>query len=150
MTAQAYKIGGTMKPELKFGRWVITEKGEGAVYIQKHLGGGHSVMIGDKYVHRDHVEPDLNAPPMNGDEVIGECIGSTGSHASGQYVGLDSDGRHVISNRNIGLVPCISVRHPQPSKREELEKLLDRYSCYKSFDTKCLADQIDKIYTEDL
>ena len=147
MTAQAYKIGGTMKPELKFGRRVITEKGEGAVYIQKHLAGGHSVMIGNKYVHRDYVKPDLTASPMNGDEVEGYTDRKIGI---GRYVGIMADGRHLIETEMGSFLFCDSVRHPQPSKRERIKELLRKRESFSRdivFDDE-FVDEIMKI-TED-
>ena len=141
-----------MKPELKLGRPVLAYNNRECDAVKaKYVCGcrdGHMILIKGAIEHRFHAKPDLSTPPMNGDEVIGKYIGTTGSHVGGQYVGLDRDGRHVISNRNIGLVPCISARHPQPSKRERVIEFLNSY--YYPCNAEKITDQIDKIYTEDL
>ena len=144
-----------MIPELKLGRKVVAWKNnvdlvKGRYLIYQPYEQEHWILDDTGFIMPfQHVKPDLNAPPMNGDEVEGAPGDWLSGAIFGTYVGVDKNGHHVIDNRSHGLVRCVSVRHPQPSKREELEKLLDRYSCYKSFDSKCLADQIDKIYTED-
>ena len=146
------KEGKSMKPELKFGRPVLAWNNRECDAIKaKYVYGckdGHIILIQGAIEHRFHVKPDLDAPPMNGDEVIGEYIGSTiGSPVTGQYVGLDRNGQHVIDNRSHGLVRCVSVRHPQPSKRERVEEFLNSY--YYPCNAEKIADQIDKIYTEE-
>ena len=91
----------------------------------------------------DNVELDPDGQPMNGDEVIGEY---SGERIPGQYVGVDRKGNQIIDNERIGLVPCISARHPQPSTRERVIEFLNSY--YYPCNAEKIADQIDKIYTE--
>ena len=141
------------KIELKFGRpciaWDYNGIEKPGIYLHEE-SGVYCVHLNDHRVYWFcNVKPDPNGQPMNGDEVDGYADKSK-KLGHGRYIGLMADGRHIIETERGGFIYCEHVRHPQPSKREELEKLLDRYSCYKSFDSKCLADQIDKIYAEDL
>ena len=139
------------QPELKFGRvcivWNKNQPERKGIYVKTNKLSGEIYAI-DEYANLgwyEHAKPDLNAPPMNGDEVIGEYISTTGFHVSGEYVGRDRDGKHVISNRNIGLVPCISVRFPHPSKRDKLREYLYEIGIKDFTDPEKIIDKILKI-----
>ena len=138
-----------MKPELKLGRPVLAYNNRECDAVKaKYVCGcrdGHIILIRGAIEHRFHAKPDLDATPMNGDEVIGE-FGV--EDITGQYVGIDRDGYHVIDNERIGLMPCDHVRHAQPSKRERVEEFLNSY--YYPCNAEKIANEIDKIYTEDL
>ena len=145
-----------MKPELKVGRKVIAwednvdpVKGRYIKYgSQEHwiLDDTGSIMP------FQHVKPDLDATPMNGDEVEGYTDPDR-KIGTGRYVGIMADGRHLVETEMGAFLFCDSVRHPQPSKRERvIETLKTHEEIVTAIVTRNrlerLADEILKI-TED-
>jgi len=115
------------KIELKLGRPVIVDSGRRGTYINPHSKiGSHYVLIGGSVVMCHHVEPDLEAPPMNGDEVDGYADKSK-KLGHGRYIGFSVSGRHIIETERRGFIYCEHVRHSQPTKREQLMSLVKVY-----------------------
>ena len=141
-----------IQPELKFGRKVIAwnnnfdpVKGRYIIY------GSHEQehwILDDtgSIVSFLHVKPDLDATPMNGDEVEG-YDGKSRKLGHGRYLGLLVDGRQLVQTEGSRFLFCDSVRFPQPSKRDRVEEFLNSY--YYPCDAEKIANEIDKIYTED-
>ena len=145
-----------MKPELKFGRrciaWNDEEPTEQGVYIYDDGDSevNHVVLLdgGAGIGHFDHVKPDLTAEPMTGDEVEVSDDGKIWDHRR-FYVGQGKDGRHCVNNKHENFELRKYVRFPQ-SKRERVKEAIRSWqesSKVPMYDD--LADQIDKIYTEE-
>lgn len=138
------------QPELKFGRPVIAWDDDDlktGIYIC-HDGtdySPHGVYDPDirDVNYFNNAKPDLSAPPMNGDEVIGKY---GAEEITGRYIGLDRNGYHVIDNERVRLICCGAVRHPQPSKRERVIDIITNIQI--DSDPGDVADEILKI-TED-
>ena len=98
-----------------------------------------------------HVKPDLDATPMNGDEVEGYTDRKIGT---GRYVGIMADGRHLIETEMGSFLFCDSVHLPQPSKRDRVIETLKTHeeivtaNIVTRSSLEKLADEILKI-TED-
>jgi len=107
------------KIELKFGRKVVAWK--------------------------NNVEPDLEAPPMNGDEV--EVSKNRIDWHKRTYIGKCLSGEYITDGEE-GLGRWTYARFPQQSKRERVEELLDSFRDQKLWKHET-ADQIEKIYTEE-
>ena len=154
-----------MKPELKLGRKVVAwsrdgDKKDKGTYLayDKTMYKPHLVLIwnkdmGGEYcpvaVFYKHVKPDLSAPPMNGDEVEVSSSGKFWRENLRLYIGKDPEGFHVTKKRGSDLMEKFEyVRHPQPSKRERVIDIITNIQF--DSDPGDVADQIDKIYTEDL
>ena len=147
-----------MKPELKFGRrciaWNDEEPTEQGVYIYDDGDSevNHVVWLdgGAGIGHFDHVKPDLTATPMNGDEVEVSDDGKIWIKYE-KYIGINDNGRHVSEGGEGFQVLWKYVRFPQQSKRERVKEAIRSWqesSKVPMYDD--LADQIDKIYKEDL
>ena len=141
------------QPELKLGRRVIAWSDEDptehkGVYIYDDGGSELNYVVwldGDAVIsHFDHVKPDLTAEPMNGDEVeVSDDGNSWLSAVYGHY--------NVINKKHYTMqgVPFNHVRFPQ-SKRDRVKEAIRSWqesSKVPMYDD--LADQIDKIYTEE-
>ena len=138
-----------MKPELKVGRKVIAwEDNVDPVKGRYIKYGSHEQehwILDDtgSIMPFQHVKPDLDATPMNGDDVEGY----TGEiKRVGRYIGKRADGLDMIECGGM-LIIVDYVRHPQPSKRERVIEFLNSY--YYPCNAEKIADQIDKIYTEE-
>ena len=143
-----------MKPELKFGRKVIAwEDNVDPVKGRYIKYGSHEQehwILDDtgSIMPFQHAKLDPEGEPINGDEVEGAPGDWLSGAIFGTYVGVDKNGHHVIDNRSHGLVRCVSVRLPQPSKREMVIEFLNSY--YYPCNAEKIADQIEQIYTEGL
>ena len=146
-----------MKPELKLGRHVIAwndgdsreSKGE---FISQDIHGDSWVLeYGDDSPRCfDNVKPDLTAEPMNGDEV--EVSDNKKRWLPPRlYVGKTKDGRHFTGGDfNCDVSSWNAVRFPQQSKRDRIKEAIISWqysSTFPLYDD--LANQIDKIYTEE-
>ena len=152
-----------MKPELKLGRrciaWNDEDLTEQGVYIYDDGDSevNHVVWLdgGAGIGHFDHVKTDLTAEPMNGDEVE---YGYEGEHFEyhgtgilcGEYIDPQGTKSFAIVTGKGELRLCKHVRFPQQSKRERVKEAIRSWqesSKVPMYDD--LADQIDKIYTEE-
>ena len=135
-----------MKPELKFGRPVLAYHNRECDAVKaKYVCGcsdGHMILIRGAIAHRFHVKPDLDADPMNGDEV--EFSDNDTLWCTGVYGHYNETNKKHYSMQG---VPFDNVRFPQPSKRERVIEFLNSY--YYPCNAEKIADQIDKIYTEE-
>ena len=136
-----------MKPELKLGRPVLAGDAEPLTTKGKYLRpamNGHYILWDNSqapYWYR-HVKIDLTAEPMNGDEVEVSDDGNLWlSAVYGHY--------NVLSKKHYTMqgVPFNHVRFPQQSKRDRVRYFIEHES--HGFSAEEIADQIDKIYTED-
>ena len=143
-----------MKPELKLGRPVIAWNNSGpeeykGEFISQDIHGDSWVLEYGDVSPRcfDNVKPDLTAEPINGDEVE-VSDNKKHWHPPRLYVGKTKDGRHFTGGDfNCDVSSWNHVRFPQQSKRERVVEVLKRHSLANF---SAIADQIDKIYTEDL
>ena len=147
--------------ELKFGRKVVAwswdgDKKDKGAYLayDKTMYKPHLVLIwnkdmGGEYcpvaVFYKHVKPDLSAEPMNGDEV--ECSDDKINWDRVFFIGKTKNQRYITESFAGEPLEFKYVRHPQPSKREMVIEFLNSY--YYPCNAEKIADQIDKIYTED-
>ena len=140
-----------MKPELKLGRRVLTGDNKPALYINKCYDGyhdGHNVLMPKGIVFTRHVKIDPTSEPMNGDEVEVSDDGSRW-YPPRLYIGWVEDGWHFAGDNNYNLARWKYVRLSQ-SKRDRIKEAIRSWqesSTVPMYDE--LADQIDKIYTED-
>ena len=148
--------------ELKFGRKVVAwswdgDKKDKGTYLayDKTMYKPHLVLIwnkgmGGEYcpvaVFYKHVKPDLDATPMNGDDVECRITGQSTFYCKGRYVEQRGDGLHGVEVDG-DISYWNQVRFPQPSKRERVEEFLNSY--YYPCNAEKIANEIDKIYTED-
>ena len=127
--------------ELKFGRPCIVDYGSlvstKAKYIQAY-DDGHHVLIDSGIIFTHNVKPDLSAPPMNGDEV--ECSDDKINWDRVFFIGKTKNQRYITESFAGEPLEFKYVRHPQPSKREQLIDLINkRKSIHKMlFSTKSL------------
>ena len=142
-----------MKPELKLGRpviaWNDSDPQEYAGTFISNSSKGNWVLLdgANTPASFDNVKPDLTAEPMNGDEVE-VSDDKKHWHSPRLYVGKTKDGRHFTGGDfNCDVSSWNHVRFSQQSKRDRVLKLLYKPTLYCMPE---LADQIDKIYTEDL
>ena len=137
--------------ELKFGRPVLAWNYKGieksGIYLHKE-SGVHCVYVNDHSIYWfTNAKPDLTAEPMNGDGV--ECLRHHDNRwVTARFVGLNSIKEPVVDIGDGVAVRALKVRHPQPSKRDRVREFLNSY--YYPCNAEKIADQIDKIYTEDL
>ena len=144
-----------MKPELKIGRKVVAWEDNVDPVKGRYIKYGsheqeHWVLddTGSIMPFR-HVKPDLDADPMNGDEV--EVSDNNKKWIRAQYFGYDvNSDTHIVGLCQNGVISIAGhwkyARHPQPSKRERVIEFLNSY--YYPCNAEKIADQIDKIYTE--
>jgi len=142
-----------MKPELKFGRKVIAwedyidpVKGD---YIKFQPDGGHWVLGDDgRIMPHQRVEIDLDADPMNGDdvEVSNNAVSYIPQHY--RYIGQRNDGLHTVEQNGIESI-FRYVRFPQQSKRDRIKEAIRSWQESSTVPFDDLADQIEKIYTEE-
>ena len=143
-----------MKPELKLGRPVLAGDTEPLIakgkYLYPRLNGHYILSDKTGEVYRfQHAKPDLTAPPMNGDEVEVSNDAVAYMPQYYRYIGQRDDGLHTVEKNDIESI-FRHVRHPQPSKRERVEGYIRGMTeRLNGLSPKEIADQIDKIYTED-
>ena len=146
------------QPELKLGRRVIawndndSTEHRGVFMYNDNSGYMENwVLLDGDYPAGpfENVRIDFTAPPMNGDEVEGlhytdKWVGKA------RYIGEKLDGSHMIEVMGLELAMIVSkVRHPQPSKRERVEDVLDAFRDSKLWKHEAFVE-IDKIYKKDL
>ena len=142
-----------MKPELKLGRRVIAWNSVPYEYkgtfISNSSKGVWVLMAGTNTPRCfDNVKPDLTAEPMTGDEVEGSnykdrCFDRF------RYIGQRSDGLHCVEANGIQVVRE-HVRFPQQSKRDRILELISPHvTSLLGATPNSIADQIDKIYTDE-
>ena len=138
--------------ELKLGRpcivWNKNQPERKGIYIKAHKLSGEIYVL-DEYDNLgwyEHVKPDLDATPMNGDEVECRITGQSTFYCKGRYVEQRGDGLHGVEVDG-DISYWDQVRFPQPSKRERVEEFLNSY--YYPCNAEKIANEIDKIYTED-
>ena len=136
--------------ELKLGRpcivWNKNQPERKGIYIKAHKLSGETYVL-DEYANLgwyEHVKPDLNATPMNGDEVE---VSYYGRWENATLIGWNSKGGPIVDDGDGVPFQADHVRHPQPSKRERVEEFLNSY--YYPCNAEKIANEIDKIYTED-
>ena len=151
----------SMKPELKLGRpCIVTHEvrelkgiyldyNREDEYPHRVLVHKNGITIADCY---KHVKPDLTAPPMNGDEVEYGYEGLSFEYHGmgtlcGEYINPQGIKSFAVVTEKGELRLCKHVRHAQPSKRDRVEEFLNSY--YYPCNAEKIANEIDKIYTED-
>ena len=146
-----------MKPELKLGRRVIAwdsidNKTKGFFICNDGDDENPYAVYNPEKKGIDwfnNVQIDPTYEPMNGDEVE---VSDTGKHWYYKpfYVGQEKDGRHCVNDKNGDFDLWKYVRFPQQSKRDRIKEAIRSWqesSNVPMYDD--LADQIDKIYTEE-
>jgi len=124
--------GGKMKPELKLGRrciaWEDNVDPVKGNYIKFQPDDGHWVLGDDgSIMPYQRVEIDLDADPMNGDEVEVSDHNDDWSEYTDYYIGKALYGKHITLNIGSGAVAVWNhVRFPQQSKRERLIEYLGK------------------------
>ena len=149
------------KPELKLGRRVIAwNDNDPTLYRGVFISNDNSRYTpnwvlpddgDDSPESFDNVKPDPNAPPMNGDMVEVSSTGKLWRENLRLYIGKGAEGLHVTEVfGGRAIEKHRHVRFPQPSKREQVLELISPHVTSRLGATpNSIADQIDKIYTED-
>jgi len=142
------------QPKLKIGRKVIAwNYGEPKEYKGKFIsndGKRSWVLLDGESIPEifNHAQLDPEGQPINGDEVevSNNAVSYMPQHY--RYIGQRNDGLHTVEQNGIESI-FRYVRHPQQSKRDKVIGVITDFMEDLLNPAEYLADQIDKIYTEE-